>query len=196
MIHPNGLRTGRPPVFASRGMVSTPHYLASASGLDVLRRGGSAVDAAIAANATLCVVYPHMAGLGGDGFWLIAGPETGGVQALDASGPAARRATRDYYRQRGCTDQIPSRGPLAALTTPGAIDGWRVAHERDGRRPWPSLFADAIEYARHGMAITRSLADWLVADESILNEFPDTARVFLPAGKPQRDGARVVQADL
>jgi gamma-glutamyltranspeptidase/glutathione hydrolase len=177
-------------------MVSTPHYLASASGLEALRRGGSAVDAAIAANATLCVVYPHMAGLGGDGFWLIAGPDTGGVQALDASGPAARNATRDYYRKHGCTDQIPARGPLAALTTPGPVDGWRAAHERHGRLPWASLFADAIEYARNGIAISRSLADWLAADKSILLQFPDTARIFLPEGNVQREGARLVQAEL
>ncbi|MBX9823624.1 MAG: gamma-glutamyltransferase [Xanthobacteraceae bacterium] len=177
-------------------MVSTPHYLASASGLEALRRGGSAVDAAIAANATLCVAYPHMAGLGGDGFWLIAGPGTGGVQALDASGPAARKATRDYYRKHGCTDQIPARGPLAALTTPGAVDGWRAAHERHGRLPWASLFADAIEYARNGCAISRSLADWLAVDESILQQFPDTARIFLPKGKVQREGARLVQSEL
>lgn len=196
MSHPNGPRTGRPPVLASRGVVSTPHYLASASGLDALRRGGSAVDAAIAANATLCVVYPHMAGLGGDGFWLIAGPNTGGVQALDASGPAAMKATRDYYREHGCTDQIPARGALAALTTPGVVDGWRLAHERHGRLPWASLLADAIEYARNGMAITRSLADWLAADESILQRFPETARIFLPTGKAQREGARLVQPEL
>ena len=74
MSHPNGPRTGRPPTYAPRGVVSTPHYLASAAGLNMLERGGSAVDAAIAANAVLCVVYPHMAGLGGDGFWLIAEP--------------------------------------------------------------------------------------------------------------------------
>lgn len=196
MSHPNGPRTGRPPVIAPRGMVSTPHYLASASGLDALRRGGSAVDAAIAANATLCVVYPHMAGLGGDGFWLIAGPDTGGAAALDASGPAARQATRDYYRNHGCTDQISARGPLAALTMPGAVDGWRVAHERYGRLPWASLFADAIEYARNGTAITRSLADWLAADEPILQQFPDTARIFLPTGNAQREGARLVQTEL
>src|SRR5262249_56332569 len=77
MSHPNGPRTGRPPTHAPRGVVATPHYLASAAGLRMLQRGGSAVDAAIAANAVLCVVYPHMAGLGGDGFLLIAEPGPG-----------------------------------------------------------------------------------------------------------------------
>lgn len=196
MSHANGPRTGRPPILASRGMVSSPHYLASASGLSALRRGGSAVDAAIAINATLCVVYPHMAGIGGDGFWLIAGPDTNGVQALHAAGPAAQAATRDYYRDKGCTDRIPERGPLAALTIPGAVDGWRLAHERHGRLPWADLFADAISYARDGMAITRSLADWLVADLEILKRFPETAAVYLPKGTPQREGERLVQADL
>ena len=112
MIHPDGPGTGRPPSFALRGMVATPHALASAAGLEMLHRGGSAVDAAIAANAVLCVVYPHMAGLGGDGFWLIAGPGAGGVQALNASGPAARAATVELYREHG--SEIPARGPLAA----------------------------------------------------------------------------------
>src|SRR5690554_1055713 len=171
MSHANGPRTGRPPIFASRGMVSTPHYLASASGLEALRRGGSAVDAAIATNATLCVVYPHMAGVGGDGFWLIAGPDSNGVEALHAAGPAAQAATRDYYRERGCSDGIPHRGPLAALTIPGVVDGWRLAHERHGRLPWEDLFADAINFAREGMAVTRSLADWLKDDENLLQQY-------------------------
>ena len=123
MIHADGPRTGRPSVFAMRGMVSAPHYLASASGQDALRRGGSAVDAAIAISATLCVVYPHMAGLGGDAFWLIAGGGASGVEAIEATGPAARLATRDFYSEAGYTDQIPMRGALAALTTPGVVDG-------------------------------------------------------------------------
>ena len=196
MSHSNGPRTGRPPVLASRGMVSTPHYLASASGLDALRRGGSAVDAAIAANATLCVAYPHMAGLGGDGFWLIAGPKVDGVQALDASGPSAKAATRAYYQLRGITEQIPARGPLAALNTPGAVDGWRRAHERFGKLPWDQLFADAIDYARNGVAITRSLADWTAQDAPILARDKAMADVYLPGGKPKRDGARISQAGL
>lgn len=196
MISANGPRTGRPAVIASRGMVSTPHYLASATGQDILRRGGSAVDAAIAISATLCVVYPHMAGLGGDAFLLIAGGAAHNVEAIDASGPAAALATRDYYRELGHTEQIPMRGALAALTTPGVVDGWRLAHERYGKLAWKELFADAIDYARNGMAITRSLADWLVTDEAILNANADMARIFLPSGKPQREGTLLVQKEL
>jgi gamma-glutamyltranspeptidase/glutathione hydrolase len=177
-------------------MVATPHVLASAAGLDALRRGGSAVDAAIAANAVLCVVYPHMSGLGGDGFWLIAGPDTGGVQALDASGPSGQGATREFYRERGHDAEIPARGALAALTVPGAVDGWREAHERFGRLKWADLFSAAIDYARDGMPVSRSLADFLVEDLPILRQFAETARVFLPTGAPQREGSRLIQADL
>jgi gamma-glutamyltranspeptidase len=151
---------GRAAARGSTGMVATPHSLASAAGLAALRRGGSAVDAAIVANAVLCVVYPHMAGLGGDGFWLIH-EEGRGVQALNASGPAAALATVDYYRERGHGDAIPERGALAALTVPGAVDGWRLAHERHGRLDWDALFHDAIRYAREGVAVSRSLGRWL-----------------------------------
>lgn len=194
MSNPNGPRTGRPPTYAPRGMVSTPHTLASSAGLDALAGGGSAVDAAIAANAVLAVVYPHMAGLGGDGFWLIAGPGTDGVQALNASGPAARAATIQRYRQHGT--EIPARGPLAALTVPGAVDGWRLAHERHGRLNWAELFDAAISYARHGAPVSRSLADWLVTDLPILRQDPQMAKTFLPATDPQRDGAVLIQDDL
>ena len=170
MRHPDGPHTGRPPTYAPRGMVATPHVLASAAGLEALQRGGSAVDAAIAANAVLCVVYPHMAGLGGDGFWLIAGPTARGVEALNASGPAADAATIAFYRSKGHDAGIPERGALAALTVPGAVDGWRAAHERHGKLPWAELFATAIGYAREGMPVSRSLADWLARDAPILRQ--------------------------
>jgi gamma-glutamyltranspeptidase/glutathione hydrolase len=164
--------------------------------LNILQSGGSAVDAAIAANAVLCVVYPHMAGLGGDGFWLIAEPGTGRVHGLNASGPAARAATLDYYRPRSKDNEIPARGPLSVLTVPGATDGWRLAHERFGRLDWSKLFDAAIAYARDGMAVGRSLADWLAQDEPILATYPATATIFLPNQRVPRDGQRLVQGDL
>jgi oxamate amidohydrolase len=196
MSHPNGPRTGRPPAHAPNGVVSTPHYLASTAGLEALKSGGSAVDAAIAANAVLCVVYPHMSGLGGDGFWLIAEPGTGHVQAIDASGPAASKATLDYYRPRSKNGEIPARGALAALTVAGAVDGWRLAHERFGKLPWSSLFQAATGYARDGMPVSRSLADWLAQDEPILKNNVETAAVYLPGNRVLREGERLVQSDL
>lgn len=196
MSHPNGPRTGRPSTRAPRGVVSTPHYLASSAGLEMLQRGGSAVDAAIAANAVLCVAYPHMAGLGGDGFWLIAEAGTGRVHGINASGPAAQLATADHYRQQCSDGVIPSRGSQAALTVPGAIDGWRIAHERFGRLPWATLFDAAITYAGGGVPVSRSLLDWLVQDVPILTKYPGTAGIFLPGGQLPTEGERLVQAQL
>jgi gamma-glutamyltranspeptidase len=196
MINPKGPRTGRPPTHAPHGVVSSPHYLASAAGAQILQRGGGAVDAAIATNAVLCVVYPHMAGLGGDGFWLIAEPGTGSVYGLNASGPSARRATLEYYRPRSKNREIPTRGPLSILTVPGAIEGWRAAHERFGRLAWSELFDAAITYARDGAAVSRSLADWLAQDQSILATYPTTRAVFLPGDGVAREGQKLVQGDL
>jgi gamma-glutamyltranspeptidase len=193
---PNGPRTGRPPFRGQNGVVATSHYLASQAGVEALQRGGTAVDAAIAANVVLCVAYPHMAGLGGDGFWLLAGGGVEGVQAIDASGPAAQAATLDGYRDRAVDGQIPARGALAAITVPGAIDGWRLAHERYGRLPWASLFDAAIGLARDGVPVTRSVADWTAQDEQLLGAQPRTAAIFLPGGRVPRDGDRLVQADL
>jgi gamma-glutamyltranspeptidase/glutathione hydrolase len=154
------------------------------------------VDAAIAANAVLCVVYPHMAGLGGDGFWLIAEPGTSRVHGINASGPAAALATLDYYRPRSKNGEIPSRGPLSILTVPGAVDGWRLAHERFGRIGWSELLGPAIGYAREGAAVSRSLMDWLAQDETILASYPSSAAVFLHGGVLPREGERLVQGDL
>ncbi len=137
-----------------------------------------------------------MAGPGGDGFWLIAEPANGRVHAIDAAGPAARDATLGYYRPRSGDGEIPARGALGALTVPGAVDGWRLAHERFGRLPWDSLFQAAIGYARDGMPVSRSLADWLVRDAPILRDHPETAAVYLPGGRLLREGRRLAQTDL
>ncbi|WP_435095632.1 gamma-glutamyltransferase [Halorubrum sp. N11] len=187
-------RTGRPPTRAQHGLVTSPHYLASSTGIDILRDGGSAVDAAIAANATLCVVYPHMAGLGGDGFWLIADGDDA-VEGINASGPAGQQATRDYYEELGY-DEIPDRGSASALTVPGAVDGWRLAHEKHGKLPWDRLFEDAVTHAREGFAMTDDFTRWIALDTDVLGEQSTAANTFLTQGTAPEPGEVLRQPDL
>jgi gamma-glutamyltranspeptidase/glutathione hydrolase len=138
-------------------MVASPHALASQSGVAALRAGGNALDAAIAAAATIAVVYPHMNGPGGDNFWLIYDAPRGALCALCGAGRSARAASIDWYAARGIRDAIPARGGPAALTVPGAVDGWWEAHRYSRETMgsplrWPDLLADAIAYARDGFA--------------------------------------------
>src|SRR5499426_3640302 len=113
MSAPELVPTRWPEARAPRGMVATPHFLASQSGVAALRAGGNAVDAAIAAAATIAVVYPHMNGLGGDNVWLIHDARAGDVKALCGIGRSARAATIEWYATRGVRDAIPTRGGLA-----------------------------------------------------------------------------------
>ena len=113
------------PVLGCRGAVVAPHSLASQAGLEILREGGNAIEAAIAAAATLAVVYPHMTGIGGDGFWLLNAPGQA-MQSIDACGAAGAGVTRAIY---GDSHRIPWRGPLAANTVAGTVSGWGVAYE-------------------------------------------------------------------
>lgn len=173
-------------------MVSTPHTLASSAGVDILRDGGSAVDAAIGINAVLAVAYPHMAGLGGDGFWLLAPPD-GEVQGINASGPAGSAASRSFYSGM---DAIPERGPAGALTVPGAVDGWRLAHDSYGHLPWERLFRDAIGLAEDGVPVTAKLARWIRRDEDVLTADARAERTFLVDGTPPATGTQLRQPDL
>ena len=126
------ITTGRPATLAPHGMVTCSHSLASQAGIDVLRAGGSAVDAAIATSAALAVIYPHMVGVGGDAFWLIHDAKTGDVHFLNGGGRAAASASADYFTSRGMKE-IPFRGILpASLTTPGSVDSWCQAHAKYG----------------------------------------------------------------
>jgi len=140
-----------------RGMVAAPHLLASQSGVAALRAGGNALDAAIAAAATVAVVYPHMNGIGGDNFWLIWDAKAGRLLALGGAGRSANAASIDWYAARGVRDAIPARGGLAALTVPGAVDGWWQAHRYSATAMgsplgWDDLLADAIAYAAGGFS--------------------------------------------
>ena len=186
------IQTGRPPTRAQRGLVTSSHYLASSTGIDILRDGGSAVDAAVATNATLCVVYPHMAGLGGDGFWLIHDDE---VQALNASGPAAESATQEYYDSLDY-NEIPNRGSASALTVPGVVDGWRLAHEEYGKLEWEHLFEDAINYAQEGFPVTANLSRWINTDAEILGRDPEAKQIYLTAGSAPEPGTILQQPAL
>ncbi len=176
-------RTTRPVALTRHGMVSSPHYLASVAGMRVLQEGGSATDAAIAVNAALGVVYPHMTGMGGDAFWLIYDAPSGRVHALNGSGRASSKATRQFFRAEGY-EEIPSRGPLAAVTVPGAVDSWCAAHEWFGRLPLRQALGSAISYARDGYPVSGGQAHCTEEVADVLNQHSATRRGFLPEGRP------------
>ena len=158
---PFDISTGRPATLASNGMVTSPHSLASSAGVDVLRAGGSAIDAAIAASAVLAVVYPHMTGIGGDAFWLIHDGADGEISYLNGGGKAASGASLAALRERGLRE-IPLKGIIpATLTVPGAVASWIEAHERHGRLPLPRVLEAAIGYAREGFPVTARLAAFI-----------------------------------
>lgn len=175
---------------AMNGIVTSPNYLATQAGIDVLRRGGTAVDAAIATAATLTVVYPQMCTLGGDNFWLIYNAKTGNIKALNASGRAGEKATIDFYKNLGY-EKIPARGYLAANTVPGVVSGFDEAYgmskkELGSSYRWEELFSQAIDYAEHGFPVNTSLSYWSKInidpnDKEFrdLQRFPEFARVFL-----------------
>src|SRR6266849_5408793 len=131
-------------------MLASPHSLASAAGVDALRAGGSAVDAAIATGAALSVLYPHMTRVGAAAFWLLYGASSRRVRYLNGGGRAARSASIDWFRSRGM-NEIPLRGFLpATLTVPGAVASWCAAHRRPTLEPRPcaGARADRVRWAR------------------------------------------------
>ncbi len=183
---------------STRGMVVAPHHLAAQAGLGVLRDGGNAIEAMVAAAAAIAVVYPHMNALGGDNFWLIDSGN-GAPIAIDACGAAAGQASIAFYRERG-HDAIPSRGVLAANTVAGAVSGWQTALEvsRDwGRRlPLARLLEDAVAYAQDGIAVTRSQHANTLLKRPELDDVPGFADAFLPGGAVPAIGALFRNAAL
>ena len=181
-----------------RGVVAAPHHAAAEAGRAILAEGGNAVEAMVAMAATIVAVYPHMNHIGGDGFWLIREP-FGRVRALMAAGPAGANARIALYREHGY-DEIPPRGPLAALTVPGAIAGWMLAleaaHALGGKLPLDLLLAAAIRLARDGSPVTRSQARLSAEKFSELKDVPGFAAAFLPDGKTPEAGALLPQAAL
>ena len=173
---------------ARRGMVTSPHHLASEAGLRVLREGGDAIEATIAMGAALAVVYPHMTAIGGDGFWLVsrAGAEP---VAIDACGAAAAKASADLYARAGHSS-IPWRGPLAANTVAGAVSGWgeafALSREYGGRLPMSRLLEDAVWSAENGFHVTVSQNELTAAKRAELIDAPGFADNFLANGQAPR----------
>jgi gamma-glutamyltranspeptidase/glutathione hydrolase len=177
------------PVF-STAAVAAPHNLASETGQTILAAGGNAVEAMVAMAATIAVVYPHMNGLGGDGFWLVREPG-GRIHAIDASGAAGALATIKRYRDKGY-DAVPPRGADSALTVAGAVGGWALALELaralGGRMPLDLLLSDAIRHAREGYAVSGSEARFKTSEEAALYAVPGFAEAFLTEGKRMSAG--------
>ncbi|MGM0826065.1 MAG: gamma-glutamyltransferase family protein [Pseudomonadota bacterium] len=178
------------------GSCVAPHHLAASAGRDILKQGGNAVEAMVAAAATIAVVYPHMNALGGDGFWLIHEPGKAPV-AIDACGPAAGLADVVFYAGE---TQIPERGPKAALTMGGTVSGWQealsVAADWGPAMPLPALLADAIGHAQKGVAVTKSQETLTAKHLERLSQSPGFSEALLVNGKAPREGERLRQPRL
>jgi gamma-glutamyltranspeptidase/glutathione hydrolase len=185
---------GRSVVMTDRGIVATSHYLASQAGARILAQGGSAIDAAIAANAVLGVTEPMMNGVGGDLFLIYWDAKTGRLYGLNASGWAPRKLSIDFLAKQGIT-AMPHDG-IHTVTVPGAVEGWSQAHQRFGRLAWKELFAPAIYYAEHGYNVPEIIHGYWVAEEPKMQKTAEARRVFLPTGKAPELGARFANPDL
>jgi gamma-glutamyltranspeptidase len=182
------------PVLGTRGMVACAHYLATQAGLSILTQGGNAIDAAIAANAAMTVVYPSTCSAGGDTFMLIWEEKSQRLYALNGSGRAPRGMTPEYFLSRNMRE-IPETGPLS-INVPGAVDGWFEALGRFGSLSAETIFAPAIAYAEEGMPVSPKLSGWIRRGQRLLEPWESTSAVFLPAGQPLRTGAILRQPDL
>ncbi len=164
-------------VISPYGIVATSQVQASQAGAEILSRGGSAVDAAIAANAVLGVMEPDMNGMGGDLFAIYWEAKTGKLCGLNASGWAPKGLTIDYLKSKGITE-MPRSG-IDSVTVPGAVEGWNKLHGRFGRLAWKDLFTPAIFYAENGFAVQELIAmDWAAATPKLKTE-GESRRVFL-----------------
>lgn len=169
------------------GMVASPHYLATEAGVAVLRRGGSAMDAAIATNAVLAVVMPYVCGLGGDLFALVYDARDRSLSGLNGSGRAPAEATLERVREAAGSATMPTHGPLS-ITVPGCVEAWGRLHERFGRLPLADILTDAIHYAGDGFPISREFARSIGRSAAVFHPATPAAATFFPDGKAPVEG--------
>jgi gamma-glutamyltranspeptidase/glutathione hydrolase len=177
----------RSEVIAKNGMVCTSHPLATQIGVDILKSGGSAIDAAIAANAALGLMEPTGSGIGGDLFAIVWDAKTQKLYGLNASGRSPMNMTLDYFKEKGLT-RIPSRGPLP-VTVPGCVDGWYELHNKFGKLPMKLVLKPAIEYAEEGFPVTEVIGDGFGRSvKSMSKQFPNVRETYMPDGNAPEKG--------
>ncbi len=191
--------TGKPfasrsEVIAANGMAATSQPLATQVALDILKAGGNAIDAAIAANAVLGLVEPTGCGIGGDLFAIVWDAENKELTGLNASGRSPKSLSLDYFKERGL-DEVPYLGPLS-VSVPGAVDGWFELHGRYGRMPMSEILAPAIRYADEGFPVTEVIAAGWANNAKTRSELPGFAETFLPAGRAPAKGEVFKNPDL
>src|SRR4029079_19714872 len=185
-LTPQPYQTGRSVVMAKNGMVATSQALATQIGLDVLRKGGTAVDAAIAADAALGLMEPMSCGIGGDLFAIVWDNKTKKLYGLNASGRSPYRATRELFRERGFKE-IPTYGPLS-WSVPGCVSGWDELHRKFGRLPLGDVLGPTIDYANDGFPVTEVIAASWAKSKVKLAKTPDAFATYFPEGKAPKPG--------
>ena len=178
--------SSRSEVIAPHGMVATSHPLAAQVGIDILKAGGNAIDAAVAVNAVLGLVEPHMNGVGGDLFAIVWDAETEQLYGLNATGRAPYELNRQVFERQGL-DRVPGTGPLT-WTVPGAVDGWDQLLMRFGTMRFAEVLAPAIAYGRDGFPVTEIIQGQWAASERSLAEWSTFAATYLPNGRPPAVG--------
>ena len=176
----------RSEVIGQHGMVATSHPLATQIGIDVLKKGGTAIDAAIAANIALGLMEPTGSGIGGDLFAIVWDAKEQKLFGLNASGPAPQSISLDYFKQQKLA-KIPPFGPLP-VTVPGAVDGWVKLHEKFGNQSFASLFEPTIGYARKGHPVTETIAYYLDRSKEIFKQYPNFSDVWMKDGETTGKG--------
>ncbi len=171
----------RSEVIAQHGMAATSHPLATQIALDILKKGGSAVDAAIAANAALGLMEPTGCGIGGDLFAIIWDAESEQLHGLNASGRSPQNLPVDYFLENGY-EYIPQRGALS-VSVPGTVDGWFEMHGKFGRLDMTDILQPSIDYARNGFPVTELIAYYLGRSAPILSGFPNFKETYMPDGR-------------
>ena len=174
-------KPGRSNVLSSNAMLACSHPVASSVGIDILKNGGNAVDAAIAMNSVLCVAEPHMTGVGGDCFVMLSPDGSTNIKALNGSGKSSSNAKASILRKNQIsviTPEMPD-----AITIPGAVAAWSLLHKEHGHMPWKELFIPAINFSNQGIKVHERVSlDWSKNIQKLSLD-SDTSKIFLKDGK-------------